>query len=73
MNAREPLKITPAAMMAKGEKKPDEDAEAFGSHPEPDLLRIHDPEKFGCSPGVIKAMVAPSRVLRKLMETTSTG
>ena len=22
----------------------------FASHPNPDLLRIHDPEKFGCSP-----------------------
>ena len=50
MNAREPLKITPASMMAKGEKKPDEYAEAFASHPEPELLKIHDPEKFGCSP-----------------------
>src|SRR3984885_3378893 len=50
MNAREPLKITPAAMTPKGEKKPDEYADAFGSHPQPELLAIHDPEKFGCSP-----------------------
>ncbi len=50
MNAREPLKITAAAMTAKGEKKPDEYAEAFVSHPEPELLKIHDPDKFGCSP-----------------------
>src|ERR1700688_2697334 len=50
MNAREPLKITPTTMMSKGEKKPDEYANAFGSHPEPELLSIHDPEKFGCSP-----------------------
>src|SRR5712672_1737518 len=50
MGAREPLKITPAAMTAKGDKKPDEYAQAFVSHPEPELLRIHDPEKFGCSP-----------------------
>jgi cytochrome c2 len=50
MNAREPLKITPAAMTPKGEKKPDEYARAFGSHPQPELLNIHDPEKFGCSP-----------------------
>jgi cytochrome c551/c552 len=50
MNAREPLKITAAAMTAKGEKKPDEYADAFVSHPEPELLKIHDPEKFGCSP-----------------------
>jgi cytochrome c551/c552 len=50
LNTREPLKITETAMMAKGEKKPDEYARAFVSHPEPQLLQIHDPEKFGCSP-----------------------
>ena len=50
MNAREPLRITAAAMTRKGQKKPDEYAEAFTSHPEPELLQIHDPEKFGCSP-----------------------
>src|SRR5580693_4856559 len=50
MNAREPIKITPAAMTPKGEKKPDEYADALGSHPQPELLTIHDPEKFGCSP-----------------------
>jgi cytochrome c551/c552 len=50
MNTREPLKITSASMMAKGEKRPDEYANAFVSHPEPELLSIHDPEKFGCSP-----------------------
>jgi len=49
MGAREPLKITPVAMMAKGDKKPDEYANAFVSHPEPELLKIHDPDKFGCS------------------------
>ncbi|HYM77436.1 MAG TPA: c-type cytochrome [Candidatus Dormibacteraeota bacterium] len=50
MGAREPLKITPAAMTLKGAKKPDEYANAFVSHPEPELLKIHDPDKFGCSP-----------------------
>jgi cytochrome c551/c552 len=50
MGAREPVKITPAAMTTKGEKKPDESANAFVSHPEPELLKIHDPDKFGCSP-----------------------
>jgi cytochrome c551/c552 len=50
MGIREPIKITPAVMMAKGEKKPDEYAQAFVSHTEPELLQIHDPEKFGCSP-----------------------
>src|SRR5580692_7232030 len=50
MNAREPLKISAVSMTAKGEKKPDEYADAFVSHPQPELLQIHDPEKFGCSP-----------------------
>ncbi len=49
MGVREPIKLTAAAMSIKG-KKPDEYARAFTSHPEPDLLKIHDPEKFGCSP-----------------------
>jgi cytochrome c551/c552 len=50
MNAREPVKVTAAAMTEKGHKKPDEYAEAFVSHTDPELLQIHDPEKFGCSP-----------------------
>ena len=49
MGAREPVKLTAAAMSLKG-KKPDEYARAFTSHPEPDLLKTHDPDKFGCSP-----------------------
>ena len=49
MGIREPVKLSPAAMSLKG-KKPDEYALAFSSHPEPNLLQIHDPEKFGCSP-----------------------
>jgi len=50
MGTREPLKITPAAMTEKGSKKPDEYARAFASHSDPELLKIHDPDKFGCSP-----------------------
>jgi len=50
MGVREPLKITPAVMTPKGEKKPDEYAQAFVSHPAPDLLKIHDPDEFGCTP-----------------------
>ncbi len=50
MNIREPLKITAVAMTARGEKKPDEYAEALVSHPQPALLKIHDPDRFGCSP-----------------------
>jgi cytochrome c551/c552 len=49
MGIREPVKLTAASMALKG-KKPDEYARAFTSHPEPDLLKIHDPEKYGCSP-----------------------
>ena len=49
MGIREPVKLTAASMSLKG-KKPDEYALAFTSHPEPDLLKIHDPDKFGCSP-----------------------
>ena len=50
MGIREPLKISAVSMTPKGEKKPDEYARAFTSHPEPELLHIHDPDKFGCSP-----------------------
>ena len=49
MGIREPVHLTAASMSLKG-KKPDEYARAFTSHPEPDLLKIHDPEKFACSP-----------------------
>jgi cytochrome c551/c552 len=38
---REPVVLTAASM---GGKK------VFVSHPNPELLRLHDPEKFGCSP-----------------------
>ena len=49
MGVREPVKLTAASMSIKG-TSPDEYARAFTSHPEPDLLKTHDPEKFGCSP-----------------------
>jgi hypothetical protein len=49
MSIREPVRLTAASMSLKG-KKPDEYARAFTSHPEPNLLKVHDPEKFGCSP-----------------------
>jgi len=49
MGVREPVKLSAISMSIKG-KKPDEYARAFTSHPEPDLLKTHDPEKFGCSP-----------------------
>ena len=50
MGIREPLKLTTASMTPKGAKRPDEYARAFTSHPEPELLKTHDPDKFGCSP-----------------------
>jgi cytochrome c2 len=50
LGVREPLKLSAASMTPKGQKKPDEYARAFVSHPEPELLKSHDPEKFGCSP-----------------------
>jgi cytochrome c551/c552 len=46
---REPVKLTVASMSVKGQK-PDEYARAFTTHREPELLKVHDPEKFGCSP-----------------------
>jgi cytochrome c2 len=49
MGVREPIKLTAASMSLRGQK-PDEYARAFTSHPEPDLLKIHDPDAFGCSP-----------------------
>jgi hypothetical protein len=49
MGTREPVKLTPAAMSLKG-KGPDGYARAFTSHPEADLLKTHNPDKFGCSP-----------------------
>ena len=49
MGVREPVKLTAASMAEKG-KKPDPYALAFVGHPEKDLLAVHDPEKFGCTP-----------------------
>jgi cytochrome c551/c552 len=49
MGIREPVKLTATSMALKG-KKPDDYARAFTSHPELDLLKIHDVDKFGCSP-----------------------
>jgi cytochrome c551/c552 len=46
---REPVKLTVASMSVKGQK-PDGYARAFTTHREPELLKTHDPEKFGCSP-----------------------
>ena len=46
LGTREPVTLTRASM---GGTK-DSMSAAFTSHPDPELLRIHDPEKFGCTP-----------------------
>lgn len=47
---REPLDIRPEDMAPGGPgKKPDNLARAFVSHPNKDLLQIHNPDRFGCS------------------------
>jgi len=46
---REPVKLTAASMSVQGQKT-DEYARAFTTHREAELLKTHDPEKFGCSP-----------------------
>lgn len=49
LGIREPVKLTAAAMTPKG-SKPDEYSRAFTTHQEPQLLKMHDPDRFGCSP-----------------------
>jgi mono/diheme cytochrome c family protein len=48
LGVREPIKITSRNMASPGEK-PDEAATAFVSHPDKELFKNHDPERFGCS------------------------
>nr|MBA3240500.1 c-type cytochrome [Acidobacteriota bacterium] len=48
LGTRESIRITASDMMPRG-KKPDRLARAFTSHPNKELLQIHDPEKFGCA------------------------
>ena len=42
------LELTPVSMSLPNQK-PDQYARAFVTHPRPELLRIHDPAKFGCT------------------------
>jgi cytochrome c2 len=52
LGIRSPITIRPADMMPAGRgrlSRPDTLARAFVSHPDTDILKIHDPEKFGCS------------------------
>ncbi len=51
LGTREPLKISATALAQDNkEKQPDQYDRAFVSHPAPELLKIHDPDQFGCSP-----------------------
>ncbi len=51
LGVREPIKITKRNMGWTGGEDPSEDAEAtaFVSHPNKELLKTHDPDRFGCS------------------------
>ena len=52
LGIRSPIPIRAQDMMPAGRgrrSRPDEFARAFVSHPSNELLKIHDPEKFGCS------------------------
>ena len=45
---REPLELTPASMKAKNGNE-DAMSRAFVSHPNKEVLQLHNPEKFGCA------------------------
>ncbi|MGH9579749.1 MAG: c-type cytochrome, partial [Terriglobales bacterium] len=49
MGVREPVRLTAAAMTLPN-RQPDAYARAFVGHPAPELLSLHDPERFGCTP-----------------------
>jgi cytochrome c2/uncharacterized ParB-like nuclease family protein len=52
LGARSPIPIRAADMMPAGRgrlSRPDPLARAFVSHPDPELLKVHNPERFGCS------------------------
>ena len=50
LGVREPLDLTPANLAPGGPgKTPDDLSRAFVSHPDKELLQIHNPDKFGCA------------------------
>jgi cytochrome c551/c552 len=50
LGVRSPIPIRAADMMpTQRARRPDPFARAFVSHPDPELLKTHDPERFGCS------------------------
>jgi hypothetical protein len=71
MGIREPVKLSAISMSVKG-KKPDEYARAFTSHPEPDLLKAHDPKNSAVL-HAIREMAAPRQAWKRLTALTSTG
>jgi len=66
MGIREPLKLTAASMSAKGAKKPDEYANAFVSHPEPERTSL-------AVPHATRATGVPPPARKKRTATTNTG
>jgi len=48
LGVREPIELTPASFTT-GNRRPDDLARAFVSHPNRQLLQIHNPDRFGCS------------------------
>jgi mono/diheme cytochrome c family protein len=50
LGVREPLELTPAMMRPSARRRrPDALSRAFVSHPSKELLKIHNPERFGCA------------------------
>ena len=49
LGTRAPVDIKPENMMPVGAKQPDALARAFVSHPNRELLQLHNPDKFGCA------------------------
>ena len=49
LGVREPLRLTAANMAERRGREPDEWARAFVSHPNKELLDVHNPDRFGCS------------------------
>ena len=63
LGTREPVTLTKEAMGGE---------EVFISHPDRELLKVHDPEKFGCTPAMA-ATAWPCPASRRRTATTNTG
>jgi len=83
LGVREPIKLTRKEMGWTGGEDPAEDAAAaaFVSHPNKELLKTHDPDRFGCSTchggngarPVTAATGAGQPRLKKVTADTNTG